>query len=273
MGSRWVCNLGFLMWTVHSGSMTGFPSCVWRRWEDRGSCYCTCFPMGDDSNGPIINLAQPPVSKVEADGFNGKTFRDAIIGSVVQVPEEAKFILVSEIEPESDGRGGNLGKPSTSVSNPDNNPPLLGKLDSLREAINKVIAGFPNEKLVEPPVIDNSAAFGSFNADPPPHSAISEAISQLEETKDKGFQEALASQPEPTKELIVSMNSRGDGDFPRPSQAIDTMMSTPHEANKLIDPDSVFYEIVPADPKVGKPNPNDLPTLAELGIIKSRSKH
>ncbi|GLJ40033.1 hypothetical protein SUGI_0819470 [Cryptomeria japonica] len=120
--------------------------------EDCGSC--NHFPMGEDSSGSIINSAQLLVSKVEADGINGKTFRDAIIGSVVQVPEEAKLILVSATKPDSDGGGGNLSNPSILDSNPGGNPPLLGKLECLREAINKAVVGFPNEKPVQAPIID-----------------------------------------------------------------------------------------------------------------------
>lgn len=65
----------------------------------------------------------------------------------------------------------------------DDSSSLIAKLDSLRETINKVIFEPPKE----PPMLNNNTDFGTFNADPPPHSVVFEAIFQMVETQDDGF--------------------------------------------------------------------------------------
>ncbi|GLJ10658.1 hypothetical protein SUGI_0132560 [Cryptomeria japonica] len=152
--------------------------------------------MENNSEGePSILDKTEAVDKAKTKGMK-KSFKEVVAQLLPTIAEGARFVSVEPLAVGDYGNSSGEGveKPQKGAHNSlsasknhlplSASTPLMDKLDSLSKNVKNAMSG-ANKMLHE---FDKNANFGKFNEAPPPHSAIAEALEQMDKDQQEGFQ-------------------------------------------------------------------------------------
>ncbi|GLJ52351.1 hypothetical protein SUGI_1113650 [Cryptomeria japonica] len=152
--------------------------------------------MENNSGGEPSTLDKTEVVDNEKTKGMKKSFKEAVAQPLSTIAEGARFV---SIEPLAIGDNGNssgkgVEKPQKGAHNSlfasknhlplSASVPLMDKLDSLSKNVKNAMSG-AIKMLLE---LNKNTEFGKFNEAPPPHSAITKALEQMDKDQQEGFQ-------------------------------------------------------------------------------------